>query len=470
MVEPRGEYLLVWTHHLYSTSSTLTLLDTWRNGKFRRGKNLFPDKLTDLQGTVIRVATFDHPPSVVYVYDQQHNIDSRLGVDMQIVQILAEARNFSIEFIEVSHDELWGFELPNGTWVGLVGKVFYELADIGACNMFLELHRWKQVDYSAPYNFERGCFVAPSPEPLSNWKSPTMPFTWTTWTSIGIGLGVGGVLLHLVVALSIRPESSEFRSVSYDYLYVLGALTMRSLNIKPSYQPVRVYVGCVWLFSLILATAYSANLVAFLSVTQMSAPINTMDQLSKSSLRLGGHAFWMTQFAASIDSTVRGFNDVLETDVNLHSLFNDVETGEFALIENKQYLELQIGARYTYGSHASIRIVPECLQIYSIGLAFQKNSPLKLHLNSLILQLFESGVVHKWQGEVVDYFRSQYASRRPRTSGNSRSRPLNLAHLQGVFYVLGIGYLVSTLILVLELIVTSQVWCKQFPQNFPTIQ
>lgn len=483
MLLNHGEHVLVWTHRLcsrdsevylsksrrYSTVNSsrawlssnkskkpqLKLLDTWWQGKFRNNKNFFPTKCTNLEGTVLRVATFDHPPSVVYALDEQRNIVSRLGVDMQIVQTLAEARNFTIEFIEVSHDELWGFELPNGTWVGLVGKIYYEEADIGACNVFLEIHRWKQMDYSAPYNFERGCFVAPAPKPLANWQSPTMPFTWDTWAAIGVSLIIGGVLLNLVVVLSVNSESFEFQSFSYDYLYILGALTMRSVNLVPSRHPARVYVGFVWLCGFIIATAYSANLVAYLSVIQLSEPIDTMKHLSKSGLRLGGHAFWKTQFKASIDPTVRRFVNILETNINLNTLFNEVEAGKFALIENKQYLELQAESKYTYGKRSTIRIVPDCLLPYSIGLAFQKNSPLKPPFDGTILRLFESGMVQKWQKEVISYFRGLYASERSRGVANEEQRvnPLNLGHLQGVVYLLGLGYLGSFLIFVVEMIV-----------------
>ncbi|XP_053648051.2 glutamate receptor ionotropic, delta-1-like [Cherax quadricarinatus] len=455
ILQQREKHLLAWTNQLYAASSSLTLLDTWRDGKFHRGKSLFPEKLNDLHGVVLRVATFDHPPSVVYVLDDHRHIVNRLGVDMQIVQVLAKSKNFSVEYVEINPDDLWGFELDNGTWVGLVGKVYYELADIGACNMFLELNRWKQVDYSTPYNFERGCFAAPSPKPLPNWKSPAMPFTWDTWSSVVVALAVSGGILHLIVAIGVSPELPAFRSLSHNYLYILGALTMHTLKTVPLHAPVRVYVGCVGLFGLIIATAYSANLVAFLSVSPMSAPIDTLDQLSRSGLRIGSHAFWKTQFDSSNEPVIRGFGKILETGVDLYSLFDEVEDGKFALIENKQYVELAIGARFTYGSYSSIRIVPECLLTYSIGLAYQKNSPLRSPFDGLILRLFESGVIYKWQSEVVAYFRAQHANKRLHAP-ESHTKPLNLAHLQGVFYVLGIGSLVSALILALEMSASTQ--------------
>ncbi|XP_066975645.1 glutamate receptor ionotropic, delta-1-like isoform X2 [Macrobrachium rosenbergii] len=453
--QPEDDYVLVWSHQLYKQGSGLRYLGMWKRGVFRgRLQQLFEKALEDFDGAPLRVAAFDHPPSVVYAYDEHHNIVSRMGVDMQIVKSIAEAMNFTPEFLEVPHDELWGYELPNGTWTGLVGKVFYEHADIGACNVFLELHRWIVVDYSAPYNFERGCFVAPSPKPLQNWKSPVLPFAWDTWISIAVFLLAGGFLSYLIATLSMKPEPREFHSLSYDYLYILAILTMRTGYAVPSHTPLQIYIGFVGILGLIVSTAYSANLVAFLSVTPMSAPIDTMKELSASGLRIGGVAFWKTQFAASIDPVVQNFANVLESDLDFGSLFDRVEAGDFALIENKQYLELQAGARYTYGSRTTIRIVGECLLPYSIGLAFQKNSPLKQVFDGAILRLFESGVVSKWQEEVVDYFRQQYKEKRQQkaVAVQSDNRPLKLEQLQGVFYVLGIGCILSALLMLAEVL------------------
>ncbi|XP_068201454.1 glutamate receptor ionotropic, delta-2-like [Palaemon carinicauda] len=456
--QPEGDLVLAWSHQLYKPGSGERYLGTWERGVFYgRLQHLFKSDLKDFEGAPLRVATFDHPPSVVYSHDENHNIASRFGVDMQIVKRLARAMNFTPEFLEVDHNELWGYELPNGTWTGLVGKVFYERADIGACNVFLELHRWKMVDYSVPYNFERGCFVAPSPKPILNWKAPLSPFSWDTWTSIGASLFAGGLLLYLMAVLSINPESVEFLSLSYTYLYIMASLTVRSTYIVPFHAPLRVYIGFFWLFCLIVSTAYSANLVAFLSVTEMSAPIDSMKDLSASGLRIGGVAFWKTQFSASIDPIVQNFAKILESDVDLSSVFDRVESGDFALIENKQYLEVQAGARYTYGSRTTIRIVGECLLPYSIGLAFQKNSPLKPAFDGVILRLFESGVVSKWKEEVVDYFRQQYKEKRLERAEVvlSGSKPLTLKQLQGVFYVLAIGCIISTLILLAEILTSK---------------
>lgn len=451
MLQPLGNRVFVWTQRLFPRGSPPRLLHSWRDENRRPERLRFFNRENDLRNSVLRVSTFDHPPSVVYVQDDAGRVVRRLGVDMQLIETLARVRNFTLEFSEVSHEELWGYELPNGTWVGLVGQVHHEMVDLGTCNLFLETHRAKLVDYSSPYNFERGCFLTPSPTPISSWRSSTMPFTWSTWVATGVSLALGGVLLRLLVAFSSRLEPREFRSLSYGYLYVLGSLSSRSLNLTPHGPSLRMYVGVVWLATLILSTAYSANLVAFLSVTQLAAPINTLQQLAKSGLRLGGHAFWKTQFRASIDPVVRSFVDRLEDHVDLDSLFDDVAAGRYALIENRQYLETIAGARYPRGRN-SLRIVPQCLLTYSIGVAFPQNSPLADLLNPLIVRVVEAGLVLRWRREVVDYYRSQSVDSRSVQDAavSSRTTALALTHLQGVFYVLAIGYLLALMAFLAE--------------------
>lgn len=451
VVQPLENTVLVWTPRLFPRYSPPRLIHSWRNQAFQKERLRFTRKDMDLWNSVLRVSTFHHPPSVVFDYGDNGRVVRRLGVDMQLVETLARARNFTVEFHEVSHDELWGYELANGTWVGLVGQVHHEMVDLGTCNLFLETHRAKLVDYSTPYNFERGCFVTPSPMPLNNWRSPMLPFTWSTWVAIGASLVLGGALLRLVVAFSSSSEPHEFTSFSFAYLYVLGSLASRTLHLTPHGPPLRAYVGVVWLAALILATAYSANLVAFLSVTQMSAPINTLQQLAESGLRLGGHAFWKTQFGASIDPIVRSFVDRLEAHVDLDALFYQVSAGKFALIENRQYLETASAVHNSRG-RSVLRIVPQCLLTYSIGLAFPQNSPLSELLNPLILRVVEAGLVLRWRRDVVDYYRSQSTDRLSPQNFvlPSRGRALALTQLQGAFYVFVLGCLGAFVVFLLE--------------------
>ncbi|XP_068216666.1 ionotropic receptor 21a-like [Palaemon carinicauda] len=452
ILQQNDEFTIIWTHALISKIPELEFLDTWVNGSFLNRKQLFKKKFDNFQKRPVRVATFEFAPSVVYAKDDDGHVVSRLGVDMEVIQGLAVIKNFTVEFIEVSYEEKWGTKYPNGSWDGLMREVYDEISDIGVCNVFIDDVRWTETDYSYPYNFMPGCFVTPTPKPLSNWQSPTLPFAWSTWVSIGISLLVGGPLLFFLSVLSMVPGPNEFRSISYNYLYFVASLTTRTLNTVPSSMPARIYVGFVWIYCLILATGYSANLIAFLSVTQKAPPIDTLDQLIKSGLRLGGHSFWKTQFEISTDPTVLKLASLLETNVDYLEVFKAVEAGTFSFVENKQYLELNRDARFTYGDRPTIRIARECYLSYNIALILPRHSPLTDNLTNGLLRIFESGMMMKWQAEVTKHFRKQYADERSKTNTVtiSRNKTLNLGHVQGVFYIMVIGYVLSILLFLYE--------------------
>ncbi|XP_066941538.1 ionotropic receptor 21a-like isoform X2 [Macrobrachium rosenbergii] len=452
VLQPMKSHILIWTHSLISKIPVLEFLDSWVNGSFLNRNRLFAKKFEDFQRMPLRVATFEFAPSVVYARDESGRIVTRLGVDMEIIQGLAVIKNFTVEFVEVSYEEKWGTKYPNGSWDGLMREVYDEISDIGVCNVFIDDFRWTETDYSYPYNFMPGCFVTPTPKPLSNWQSPLLPFSWNTWVSIGISLLVGGPILYFMSVLYKAPGPREFRSLSYSYLYFMAALTTRPLDAVPVSLPTRIYMGFFWIYCLIITTGYSANLIAFLSVTQKAPPIDTLDQLIKSGLKLGGHSFWKTQFEISTDPRILKLASLLDTNVDYLGVFKAVEAGKFAFVENKQYLELNRDARFTYGDRPTIRIARECYLSYNVALILPRNSPLTDNLTNALLRIFESGMMTKWQAEVTKHFREKYAAERSKVSTEATdiNQALNLGHVQGVFYIMGLGYVVATVLFVYE--------------------
>ncbi|KAK7077648.1 hypothetical protein SK128_007172 [Halocaridina rubra] len=452
---PRGNHVLAVTHSLYTDGTKMTLLDSWRNGRFSNSNHLFPSKLKDLKGSVLKVATFPHPPSVVFDLNDEGHIRRRLGVDMEVIHSLSRVKNFTVQFVEISSIEKWGFLHPNGTWDGLMGAITQETSDIGVCNVFNEHFRWNFVDFSYPYNFMPGCFIAPSPKPVLNWQSPMLPFTRNTWISIGAVYITAALILYVVAKLSVRQEDSRFQNIVYNYFYIVDSLTVGSVRLVPSYDPTRIYMGFIWIFCFIVSSAYSANLVAFLSVNKLAPPIDTLEQLATSGLRFGAHSFWLTQFSGSSDPYVDHIFNTLETDYEIFDLFEEVEKNKFALVENKQYLEVNRDARFTYGDKATIRIVGECLIPYSISLILPKNSPLTRNLGYNLLSTFESGMMIKWQADVVKFFRKLYEEKRLLRGHDDvpiGPRALSLAQLQGVFYIFLCGLIWSFLTFILEFI------------------
>ena len=451
ILQEDGDAIKVWTHILYTETIGLQAIDEWSHAGFLKKSNVFPRKFDNFHGSRVRVATFELEPFVVFTVDDKGNFTGRIGIDMHVIDSISKAKNFTVDYFVVSTDEKWGEMYPNGSWNGLTGQVFHEISDIGAGNSFMNGMRAKLVDYSYPYNYMPACFVVPSPKPLPNWQSPTLPFSLDTWISVGISLFVIGVILYFLSAVSVKEESVEFKSLSFNFLYILGSLTSRSISRMPAHMPVRIYAGFVWLFSLIISTAYSANLVAFLSIVQIEPPITTLEQLSSSSLRISGHTTWMSIFGMSTDRAILDLGSRMEERFNFYDVLERVEGGEFAMIQNRQFLELNKDARFTYGGKSTIRIVEECFMNFNVGLILPKNSPLTDNLTTVLMNIFESGLLQKWKNEVVRYVYRRYKEERANALISSpKVSSLNLNHVQGIFCVLGIGYFAAVLFLGLE--------------------
>ncbi|XP_064079554.1 glutamate receptor ionotropic, delta-1-like [Macrobrachium nipponense] len=453
----------IWTHILYTEAIGLEVVDTWFHGKLHRD-NVFPRKFNNFHGAKVRVATFELEPFIVYAKDDSGNFVGRIGVDMQVINGLSRAKNFTVDFFEVSDDEKWGSKYPDGSWDGLMGQVFSEASDIAVCNVFIDGPRWGLIDYSFPYNYMPACFVAPSPKPLPNWQSLILPFTWLTWISIGLSALIGGFLLYPFSRLGVNAESIEFKSFSFNYLYILSSITARGVITEPRHLPLRLYVGLFWVYSLIVSTAYSANLVAFLSVAQMEPPIDTLKQLVDSGLRISGNSIWKSLFQMSTDKAVLDLVPKMELDADYHTILDRVKAGEFAFIQNRQFLELNRDARYSSGGRALIRIVEECFMSYNVALTLPRNSPLTDNLAKTLMNIFESGLLHKWKAEVVKYVHRRNKKKNDAQTeiDSSGVAPLELSHIQGIFYILGIGYFLAIWILAFEIFVRPKMNCGNF--------
>ena len=116
------------TYKLYEksieTEQHMKLYNIWKNGRIILAKSIFPeDSLQNLRGKKIRATSFEYPP-FIYKEDQKYQ-----GYEVQILEDLAQAVNFTYEIYNPSDGLLWGSILPNGTPTGLIRdmKVFDQI-------------------------------------------------------------------------------------------------------------------------------------------------------------------------------------------------------------------------------------------------------------------------------------------------------------------------------------------------------
>ena len=110
--QPKGST----TFHVYVNTLSLrvprVLYDHWNGTRFLFNKDLFPDKLKNFNGLVLRATSFHFPP---YTYQTEEG--GWGGWEYLIMETLASNLNFAMDIQPPPNGELWG-ENKNGSFTG----------------------------------------------------------------------------------------------------------------------------------------------------------------------------------------------------------------------------------------------------------------------------------------------------------------------------------------------------------------
>ena len=72
---------------------------------------------------------------------------------------IAKALNFNYVIASPSDGELWGAEVSNGVFSGLVGELHHEKSDLGWALLFITPDRYKYIDYTNPFEVDHLCYM-----------------------------------------------------------------------------------------------------------------------------------------------------------------------------------------------------------------------------------------------------------------------------------------------------------------------
>ncbi|XP_068229291.1 ionotropic receptor 21a-like [Palaemon carinicauda] len=450
----------------------ITYYTTWKIDRFTpRKQTLFPDKLSNFRGAPLTVTAFDWRPSVMYEWDDDGVVTMRYGRDIMVVRGLAHALNATLVFNDASQEVLWGFRSPNGSWNGLMGIIQRGEAEVGVANLFISnvTLRMLVADFSVPFDIEVSCFLSRLPKPLPKWERILYPFELTTWISIIAGMVVSGPVLYVMAKIGKASggEKVDLLSLSYTILYALGIQFMEGQASLPVRRGTQVFVCFLWLYAIIITTAYCSNLTALLTVARKPSTIDTIKQLDESGLEVGGMgAIFGTALASSTNRHLQALSrryDVYNGRINV--LYSRVRKGDVVIIAGLNVLRYMETIEFTHRGVAESYVIKETFSPFSIGLITQRGSPLKRKFDVVINRMVESGLVNYWFLESLRIAKQELDKKNKRqlenNDGNADSsndfaldveyvevddgsvKSLTFEHLEGFFFILLLGYVTS---------------------------
>ncbi|XP_072753212.1 ionotropic receptor 25a isoform X2 [Anoplolepis gracilipes] len=288
--------------------------------------------------TSYRVVAVQHPPFMMY-----NETDHWYGFCIDLLDAIRETVPFEYEVREVE-DHQYGSLNENGSWDGMIKELLDKRADIALGSLWVMAEREKVVDFTVPYYDLVGLTIM-----MQKTKTSTSLFKFLTvlerdvWLCILAAYFFTSFLMWTFDRWS--PYSYQNNREKYKdddekrefnlrecFWFCMTSLTPQGGGEAPKNLSGRLVAATWWLFGFIIIASYTANLAAFLTVSRLEIPIETLEDLSKQykiqyAPTLNSPAYVYFQRMAEIESR---FYDIWK-DMSLNDSLSDVERAKLAV-------------------------------------------------------------------------------------------------------------------------------------------
>ncbi|XP_026329995.1 glutamate [NMDA] receptor subunit 1 [Hyposmocoma kahamanoa] len=468
-------------------------VDIWKNGKFHYNRVLFADKTRNLNGEILNVVYLDHVPSVVIL---KSNESGKIGgVEIEILNTLAGKMNYNAKLYQPVNIELykWGHMQSNGSFSGLLGEMVNGKADVALGNLQYTPYHLDLMDLSIPYTSQCWTFLTPEALTDNSWKTLILPFKLYMWVAVLLVLLITGSIFYGLAKFYMnlldlkdkdrrstpgfnekgddtdsKPGLYLFGEIINSILYTYGMLLVVSLPKLPTGWSIRLLTGWYWLYCILLVVSYRASMTAILANPAPRVTIDTLRELVDSKVTCGAWGIETKKFFEdSHDDIGQKIGQRFETIDDPMDAANKVARGTYAYYDNADFLKyISVKRKNTSmpmeefenstmngtetievtNTERNLHIMTDCVVNIPISIGFHKNSPLKPLADIYLRRIVEVGLVEKWLNDAM------YSIRTLNTVDDEIKALMNLKKLYGAFVALGIGYLVSSIVLIAELI------------------
>ena len=242
----------------------------WKNKEF------FPRKFNNLFNCSVKIATFENAPAVM-----QHPVNKNIyGVDIDIMDNIAQLKNFSINLEFISDLDGRGYVLDNGTSTGATKKVIDGDAEMTIGLYAFTPARFKFMSGTKTYLQIPFVLMIPRGTILPPLVKLFYPFELNAWYSLLAVLLFGIVFILIIKYQSINVQNVVFGRNNKNPLFnmVIVVLGGSQTNLPTRNFP-RILLMSFILFCLIQRSLYQGSLFEILQSERRTSIASTIDEL-----------------------------------------------------------------------------------------------------------------------------------------------------------------------------------------------
>ncbi|XP_022240103.1 ionotropic receptor 21a-like [Limulus polyphemus] len=225
--------------------------------------------------------------------------------------------------------------------------------------------------------------------------------------------------------------------------------------MKSNGQSVRLFIGIWWLMAIVLGASYSGTITSYMAIPGTKTTIDTTSKLLVAIDNDGfscGAAVGTVQHLRMQDAVTSAikrlkssmYSDTKNVVISLNAGLTKALTEKYAFLYTKSSLEAELHRNWK----DIFVISSDSIAVDKVGIAFQRNWPYQQDFNTILQRMVYGGLIDKWKRDVLLILnRNNRSISEPKRQD---ARALTLNNTQSGFYVLLIGYGISSGILVME--------------------
>ncbi|XP_048865103.1 glutamate receptor ionotropic, delta-1-like isoform X1 [Brienomyrus brachyistius] len=460
---PHVQFEILGSSYSETFGKDVKRVATWDSARGLNGSLKESRIENGMQGVTIKVVTLPEEPFVMVAENILGQPKRYKGFSIDILDALAKNLGFKYEIYQVA-DNIYGSQLPNGSWNGMIGELINKRADLAISAITITPERENVVDFSMRYMDYSVGILLRKPEEKVNIFSLFAPFDLAVWSCIAAAIPIVGVLIFVLRRIqSVRNPSAAHQPTSLNSAIwlVYGSFVQQGGDSMVTSMALKIVMGSWWLFTLIVCSSYTANLAAYLTVSRLDNTIRTFQDLSKQN----DLTYGTVRNSAVYDYFKAKGTNPLEQDSTFaelwrtinknngqdHSVSSPSEGIRKAKIEAYAFLWDMAVVEYAAltDDDCTITVTGNSVSSKGYGIALQHGSPYRDLFSQKILELQEKGdldiLKQKWWPRTGRCHLDSQASSQP------DSQALKLHSFAGVFCILAAGLLLACLVAGLEM-------------------
>lgn len=362
--------------------------------------------------------------------------------------------------------------LPNGTLTGALKNLQERKSDIALVGFFIKDYETRDVEFTTGVYSDELCIIVKKAKQIPQSLLPLVIFDETLWICLffaTISIFAFWCFLrffHNRQSFSSNLERKKYQEVEFNLptdlarksekfqyiqLFTDSWILMLSSPMRrfTRIQSERIFIGAVSCLSLIFVSMYQSGLATVFTKPMFYKNIENLDQLDQSGLTIiiKYPAMMADLFPEDSSATFKDLHDKMKLLSADLSAIDVLDVSKVATVTRKTTLKLADDNKDTF-------LIPECPRAYNLAYVVPKHSVYLSRIDALLLDAQCFGLLAKWIQDIN--FNVTLGNSLKFQAIESNFKVLTINDLQLPFYILVIGILISTIVLLFERLLARQ--------------